>query len=57
MSLSHCSLPKLTLTLVAVIFVIGGCQRQNENILSEEEVQPVAGPVYGDDKQWGHGLN
>ncbi len=41
MSLSHCSLPKLTLTLVAVIFVIGGCQRQNENILSEEEASQL----------------
>ncbi len=41
MSFSHCSLPKLTLTLVAVIFVIGGCQRQNENILSEEEASQL----------------
>ncbi len=41
MSLSHCSLPKLTLTLVVVILVIGGCQRQNENALSEEEASQL----------------
>ena len=41
MFLSHCSLPKLTLSLVAVIFVIGGCQRQNENILSAEEASQL----------------
>ena len=41
MSLSHCSLPKLILTLTMVILTIGGCQRQNENILSEEEASQL----------------